>query len=60
MSSIPFLNYNVTDVLTLFGRPSLSSFYMVFLPVGQVGSNLANAFDEAELYNNDENAYRLE
>lgn len=60
MSSIPFLNYNVTDVLTLFGRPSLSSFYMVFLPVGQVGSNLANAFNEAELYNNDENAYRLE
>ena len=48
---IPFLNYNTRDILTLFGEPSLSTFYMVFLPVGQVGSNLANAFEDADLYN---------
>ena len=57
---IPFLNYNSRDILTLFGRPSLSTFYMVFLPVGNVGSNLANAFDEVDLYNTDEDGYRLE
>ena len=57
---IPFLNYNVADILTLFGEPSLSTFYMVFLPVGEVGSNLANAFKEAELYNTSKDGYRLE
>lgn len=57
---IPFLNYNIPDILTLFGKPSFSSFYMVFLPIGNAGSNLANEFDKRGLYNNDENKYRLE
>lgn len=57
---IPFLNYNTRDILTLFGEPSLSTFYMVFLPVGQVGSGLANAFEEADLYNTSNDGYRLE
>ena len=57
---IPFLNYNTNDILTLFGEPSLSTFYMVFLPVGEVGSNLANAFKKADLYNTSKNGYRLE
>ena len=57
---IPFLNYNIPDILTLFGKPSFSSFYMVFLPIGNVGSDLANEFNEKELYNNNENGYRLE
>jgi hypothetical protein len=57
---IPFLNYNTRDLLTLFGEPSLSTFYMVFLPVGDVGSNLANAFNDADLYNTSNDGYRLE
>lgn len=57
---IPFLNYNTNDILTLFGEPSLSTFYMVFLPVGEVGSGLANEFKEADLYNTSKDGYRLE
>lgn len=57
---VPFLNYNLEDILTLFGRPSFSSFYMVFMPVGQVGSDLADAFNDRNLFNNNKNAYRLE
>lgn len=59
-SYIPFLNYNIPDILDLFSRPSFSSFYMVFLPIGQVGTDLARAFDEEKLYNNNEDSFRLE
>ncbi len=57
---IPFLNYNIPDILQLFGKPSFSSFYMVFLPVGNVGSALASEFARNNLYNTDSNAFRLE
>ena len=57
---IPFLNYNLPDILPLFGKPSLSTFYMVFIPVGQVGSELADAFNKRKLYNSNDSGFRLE
>lgn len=57
---IPFLNYNIPDILPLFGQPSLSTFYMVFLPVGEVGSELADAFRRRNLYNKNDSGFRLE
>tara|TARA_X000000950_G_scaffold183360_1_gene222152 strand:- start:2993 stop:3769 length:777 start_codon:yes stop_codon:yes gene_type:complete len=57
---IPFLNYSIPDILELFGQPSLSSFYMVFLPLGSVGTPLSIEFNDKNLYNTDKDGYRLE
>jgi len=57
---IPFLNYNIPDVLELLGKPSLSSFYMVFLPLGSTGAALSSEFDDKGLYNTKDDGFRLE